>query len=224
MKKDFDIIVFISNRESTCIECGDNISDGDLITLTTDREALCLSCSDLDHLIYLSSGDAALTGRSRKYSTLSAIVLKYSRARKRNERQGLLVEKVALEKAEKECLEDSEVRARLRERAAAKREKLDQQYIKKFAQYIRDFFPGCPEGAEMIIAEHACLKYSGRVGRTEAAKSFDKKVIELAVRAHIINEETIYNNLLANGFDRYEARDMVNEQIDSVLLNWRKEV
>jgi hypothetical protein len=55
----------------------------------------------LDHLIFLPSGDAALTRRAGKYSTLSAVVLQWSRARKRYERQGLLVEEAALQRAEK---------------------------------------------------------------------------------------------------------------------------
>jgi len=38
-----------------------------------------------------------LTRRSGKYSTLSAVVLKWSRARKHYERQGLLVEESALQ-------------------------------------------------------------------------------------------------------------------------------
>jgi hypothetical protein len=42
------------------------------------------------------------------------VVLKWSRARNRYERQGLLVEEQALEKAEEECLADSELRERRR--------------------------------------------------------------------------------------------------------------
>lgn len=75
--------------------------------LVENRGALCLSCADLDHLVFLPSGDAALTRRARKHSTLVAVVLKWSRARKRYERQGLLVEAQALEMAEKECLSNS---------------------------------------------------------------------------------------------------------------------
>jgi hypothetical protein len=63
----------------------------------------------LDHLIFLPSGNAALTRRAGKYSTLSAVVLQWSRARKRYERQGLLVEEAALQRAQKECLADDEI-------------------------------------------------------------------------------------------------------------------
>ena len=59
----------------------------------------CLACADLDHLEFLPSGDAALTRRSRKYSGLCAVVVRFSRSRGRYERQGLMVESAALERA-----------------------------------------------------------------------------------------------------------------------------
>ncbi len=89
----------------------------------------------------------------------------WSRARKRYERQGLLVEEAALAQAEQECLADSELRARRQEREVARRAELDRHYVEKFAGQVRELFPGCPVGREVAIAEHACLKYSGRVGR-----------------------------------------------------------
>ena len=63
---------------------------------------LCLPCAGLDHLVFLASGNAALTRRAGKYSTLRAVVVRYSRARKRYERQGILVEEPALVRAEEE--------------------------------------------------------------------------------------------------------------------------
>jgi hypothetical protein len=101
-RKTDEIKVFISNRDSTCGECGEDLGRKAWITLVRDKGALCLSCADLDHLIFLASGDAALTRRACKHSLLSAVVLKWSRARKRYERQGLLVEEAALELAEDE--------------------------------------------------------------------------------------------------------------------------
>jgi len=106
---------------------GEDLGRKAWITLEKDRGALCLSCADLDHLVFLPSGDAALTRRARKHSMLSAVVLKWSRARKRYERQGLLVEDQALEQAERECLADSEVRARRKEREAERRAEMDRQ-------------------------------------------------------------------------------------------------
>lgn len=87
-----DLKVFITIRESSCDECGSELGRKAWITLAGEKGCLCLSCADLDHLVFLPAGDAALTRRARKHSTLSAVVLRWSRARKRYERQGLLVE------------------------------------------------------------------------------------------------------------------------------------
>src|SRR5712671_5871544 len=139
-----ELKVFISSRESICGECGENLGHNAWITLAGDKGALCLACADLDHLLFLAAGDAALTRRARKYSTLAAVVLKWSRARKRYERQGLLVEAEALEKAEHECLADLDARQRRQERAAVPREELDRQYVDQFAARVSALFPGCP--------------------------------------------------------------------------------
>src|SRR3989442_10919684 len=104
------IKVFISNRESKCDDCGEELGRKAWITLERDKGALCLACADLDELVFLPSGDAALTRRARKHSVLSAVVLKFSKARGRYERQGLLVEESALDEAEAECLADAEAR------------------------------------------------------------------------------------------------------------------
>ena len=103
-----EIIVFIASRESTCAECGEELGPRSLSTLAKDSGALCLECADLGHLVFLPSGIAALTRRAKKNSKLHAVVLKRSRRRKRYERQGLLVEKNALEQAETEHLFDAE--------------------------------------------------------------------------------------------------------------------
>ena len=155
-----DLKVFISNRESKCDECGEKLGRQAWIVLMGDKGAACLTCADLDHLVFLPSGDAALTRRSRKHSRLFALVLKWSRTRKRYERQGLVVEEEALAKAEAECLADEEVRRRKRERNALRRAELDEQFAGRFAQRIREVFPGCPN-RERTIAEFACRKYSG---------------------------------------------------------------
>jgi hypothetical protein len=107
-----ELRVFISTRDSTCDECGDQLGRHAWITLLgQERRAFCLSCADLDHLVFLPPGDAALRRRARKHSTLAAVVLKWSRARKHYERQGLLVEERALQQAEAECLADADARA-----------------------------------------------------------------------------------------------------------------
>jgi hypothetical protein len=97
MMKSEEIKVFISNRESKCDECGEELGRKAWITFDRDKAggeirsdgALCLTCADLDHFTFLPAGDAAVTRRARKHSALSAVVLKWSSARKRYERQGL---------------------------------------------------------------------------------------------------------------------------------------
>ena len=216
----FEIKVFIITREASCDECGEDLGRKAWILLAEDKGALCLACADLDHLLFLPAGDAALTRRSRKYSTLCAVVLKWSRARRRYERQGLLVEAEALERAEQECLADEEVRARRRERAAVRRAELDRGYVQEFAAQVREQYPSCPPGREVVIAEHACLKYSGRVGRSAAAKSFDEQAVRLAVIAHVRHAETPYDRLLAAGYDRRDARAEVEGAVAQVLGEW----
>jgi hypothetical protein len=216
-----ELRVFISNRESVCGECGENLGSGAWIILAGEKGAVCLACADLDHLHFLPSGNAALTRRARKHSTLSAVVLKWSRARKQYERQGLLVEAEGLEKAEQECLADSEVRERRRQREAVRREELDRQYVTRFAARVRELFPGCPEARYQEIAEHACLKYSGRVGRSASARALDEEAVRRAVVAHVRHRETDYDELLAMGHDRWEARAAVEPAVSRVLLRWQ---
>jgi len=100
-KQDTELKVFITTGDSSCSECGEPLGRHAWITLVDGKGALCLACADLDHLAF-SLRRRALTRRARKHSTLSAIMLKWSRARKRYERQGLLVEEQAIEQAEQE--------------------------------------------------------------------------------------------------------------------------
>ena len=215
------IKVFISNRESKCDDCGEKLGRQAWITLQRDKGALYLTCADLDHLTFLPRGDTALTRRARKHSLLSAVVLKFSRPRKRYERQGLLVEEVALQHAETECLADSDIRARRAERERIRREDFDQQYIQAFASRIKELFPGCPSGREQQIAEHACRKYSGRVGRSAAAKTFDEQAVRLAVIARIRHRETDYDQVLGQGWPRHQARTHVRARVDEISESWK---
>lgn len=214
--------VFITSKEATCDECKQELGTHGMITVGEGGRALCLSCSDLDRLVFLPSGDAALTRRSKAHSRLSAVVLKWSRARKRYERQGLLVEQEALERAERECLADAEVRTRRKEREEKKRVELDQQYVDKFAARIRELFPSCPAGRERVIAEHACMKYSGRVGRSSDAKRLDEEAVTLATVAHIRHTETNYDELLQVCRHKRAARLKIQAAVQDKLTEWRQ--
>jgi hypothetical protein len=215
-----DITVFIARRDATCGECGEELGHHAWITLDRERGALCLACADLDHLLFLPAGDAALTRRAKKHSILSAVVLEWSRARERYERQGLLVEEAGLIQAEQECLADADARERRREREAERRAEEDQEYIARFAVAVREAFPVCPPDRERIIAEHACRKYSGRVGRSAAAKKLDAEAVRLAVIAHVRHAETTYDQLLSQGYERRDARGEVEVQVARVLARW----
>ena len=215
-----DIVVFSIIRDSACAECGSELGKGAFLRMEKERP-LCLACADLDHLVYLPRGDTALTRRASKYSTLRAVVVRFSRSRKRYERQGILVEESALERAERECLADADARERARERAAEGRQEIDERYVGEFAERLGYLFPGCPVPERRAIADHACRKYSGRVGRSAAAREFDPDAIALAVRAHVRHQHTPYDELLAGGVDRGEARASVRDAVDEVIERWR---
>ena len=214
-----DIVVFSILREAQCDECGAELGPGALLKKEGET-VLCLSCADLAHLVFLAQGNAALTRRASKYSTLRAIVVRFSRSRQRYERQGILVEEPALQRAEEECLADADAREQRRLREAIRREDQDAAFVAEFAHQIQLRYPGCPAAAAMQIAGHACQKYSGRVGRSAAAKEFASEAIDLAVAAHVRHGHTNYDDLLAMGWERCTARDAVRDEVQAVLGHW----
>jgi hypothetical protein len=216
-----EIVVFSLVRDSQCTECGTELWKGSLLRLEGEK-ALCIGCADLGHLEFLSAGDAALTRRASTYSTLRAVVVRWSRARKRYERQGILVEPEALRRAEEESVADAGVRAQRQARAAARRETQDHEFVAAFASAIREQYPGCPATEETEIAGHACRKYSGRVGRTAAAKELSPEVIRRAVIAHIRHAHTNYDELLARYADRDTARESVQSKVSAILAEWQR--
>ena len=216
-----DIVVFIVRRETKCAECGEELGPGRWIRVENDQ-ALCLACADLAHLEYLPSGNTALTRRATKHSPLRAVVVQWAYARKRYERQGILVTAAALRRAEEECLADEERRARQRERAAERRENEDREYLAAVMEKLKELFPGCPPDEAARIAAWTCQKHSGRVGRSAAAKEFDPQALRLAVIAHIRHEHTRYDELLMETGDRQQAREMVRAEIEKMLDRWEK--
>jgi hypothetical protein len=138
------------------------------------------------------------------------------------ERQGLLVEEDALNKAEEDCAADAATRAARREQSAQRRAELDEDYVARFAARVRDLYPRCPDGRETLIAEHACRKYSGRIGRSRDAKALDPDAVRLAVVAHIRHRETPYDELLLRGYDRHDARAQVRDAVMAILRTWER--
>jgi hypothetical protein len=182
---------------------------------------LCLDCADLGHLAFLPSGDAALTRRAKRASGLSAIVVRWSRSRKRYERQGILVEPDAIERAEQECLSDDEVRTRRRERDKVRRANEDLHLAAELGAAIQAQFPGCPAGRAEAIARHAATRGSGRIGRSAAGRALDPDAVLLAVAASVRHIDTDYDELLMSGVEREDARRQVGERVEEVLSGWR---
>jgi hypothetical protein len=213
------LVVFSILRASQCSQCKTELESGDFLTLEKGQP-LCMTCADLDHLVFLPRGDTALTRRARKHSSLSVVVVKFSRARNRYERQGVLVEEAALDKAQEECLSDEEVRARRRVREAARREEEDQELVREMAGKIRALFPGCPPSEALAVARHTAERGSGRVGRSASGRALDEGALRLAVIASIRHNHTDYDKLLMQGLERSEARWAVEDKIEGVLSSW----
>jgi hypothetical protein len=212
-----ELVVISPLSDWTCRECQ---GSGDLLVMEGPGP-LCLACAELDHLVFLGRGDAALTRRAKAASKLWAVVIRFSRSRKRYERQGLLVEEQALKKAEAECLGDAEVRARRKARDAGRRADQDEALARAMADGIRRLFPRCPPEEAEAIARHATLRRSGRVGRTAAAKEMEERPSVLAVVAAVRHGYTRYDDLLMSGMERSEARAAVRGEVDRILADWR---
>jgi hypothetical protein len=213
-------VVFEVVRDSQCSECGVEIPQSSLLLMEAGQP-LCMTCAGMDSLEFLPAGDTALTRRAAKYSGRSAVVVRFSRSRKRYERQGILVEVAALEKAESECGEDAEERAAARVREAARRREQDRELMVQMAKQIGLLFPGCPQLELTAIAEHTATRGSGRVGRTEAGRELKKRALTAAVIAAVRHRHTEYDKLLARGMDRTTAREEVADKIHEILEAWR---
>ncbi|TFV61539.1 DUF2293 domain-containing protein [Mycobacterium sp. PS03-16] len=196
----------MSARAWECAACGD--SDGELY-LETKNGARCLDCADLGHLVFLPSGDAALTRRATAASRLCAVVFQRNLRRGHFERQGTLLEADAIESAARQCLEDTG--ARTHRRAA-----VDQQIRGEFADAIREQFPGCPTARAEAIAYHAAVRGSRRARRASTPDA-----VRQAVAASVRHVDTDYDDLLMSGMDRDEARQQISAHVDDILAAWR---
>jgi hypothetical protein len=211
-----DLVVVEPLRQWTCCGCG---GSGPLL-LMEEGEPLCMACADLDHLVFLPAGDAALSRRARKASRLVAVVVRFSRTRKRYERQGILVEEAALQEAEARCLADEDARARRRERDRQRRADQDVAFEGRLAEAVARLFPGCPAERAAAIARFAAVRGSGRVGRSAAGRALDEGAVRLAVAASVRHEDTGYDELLMAGVPRPVAREQVRPAIDRILADW----
>ncbi|MFF5208385.1 DUF2293 domain-containing protein [Streptosporangium sp. NPDC000396] len=215
-----DLTVVESQKAWECAGCG---GTGPYLIME-NAGPHCLTCADMDHLVFVPAGNAALSRRAKKESGLAAVVVRFNTRRKRYERLGILVEEAALALAEEQCLADEEVRLRRRERDRERRAGEDVEFQAAMAKEIVRLFPGCPPERAEEIARHAGQRGSGRVGRTAAAKVFDENAVTLAVVASVRHLDTDYDRLLMAGVPRAEARDRIRTAIDGVLESWRTTV
>ncbi|MDJ0381386.1 DUF2293 domain-containing protein [Streptomyces sp. G-G2] len=213
-----NLVVYEPLKRISCAECGRGPLPHLVRELGVPR---CLDCADLGHLVYLPRGDTALTRRAREGSSLSAVVVRLNKRRRRHERQGLLVEERALLLAEVACLADAEARARRRDRDRVRRAAEDLRFTALFAGEIARLFPGCPAERARAIAAHASVRGSGRVGRSAAGRALTEQAVSVAVRAAVRHEDTEYDALLMAGVHRFEARARLAPRIEAVLASWR---
>ncbi len=92
------VVVVPLNDAWTCHRCGET---GDLLMMENAGPA-CLRCVGLDDLEFLPTGEALVTRRAKAGSARHAVVVRFSRARRRYERQGLLVESQVLARVRRE--------------------------------------------------------------------------------------------------------------------------
>ncbi len=103
LTRETDTLVFQILRDSQCERCGQELGRGRFLTLEAES-ASCMKCAGLDDLEFLPRGNAGLTRRAAKYSERKAVVVRFSRTRNRYERQGVLLERQALERASEEVV------------------------------------------------------------------------------------------------------------------------
>jgi hypothetical protein len=103
-----ELVVIQPLKEWACHRCG---GTGGLLIMESPGPA-CLRCVGLDDLEFLSAGDALLTRRAKATSARHAVVVRFSKSRRRYERQGLLVEPQALRDALEGRAKEADERAK----------------------------------------------------------------------------------------------------------------
>ncbi len=157
-------LVYEILHDAQCSECSVEMPQGSLLFKEAEQP-LCMQCAGFGDLAYLIAGDAALTRRATNYSARTAVIVRFSRARKRYERRGILVESAALDKAEQECVEDADERAAARVRDAARRREEYRQLTSRMATH-RDTVSRLPS-ARTRLHRRAHLQKMKRAGRPD---------------------------------------------------------
>src|SRR5437879_7433476 len=76
-----ELVVVPAPEDWGCDSCGARAAAGSL-QFPEENQRLCLSCVDFDHLVFLPSGNAALSRRAKQESTLAVLVMRLNKRRK----------------------------------------------------------------------------------------------------------------------------------------------
>ena len=85
---------------------------------------------------------------------------------------------------------------------------------------ILALFPRCPPPEAHAIAAHTATRGSGRVGRSEAGRNLQERALFAAVAA-AGHTHTNYDQLLASGAERADARQRVGDKVREILARWQ---
>ena len=102
-----ELTVFQIRHDSRCSQCGMELLRGSLLLMEQDRP-LCMSCSGFNGFVYLPAGNPKFSRLVKQWSGRYAVVVEFSRARRRYERQGLLVGKSAFDQARSACTKNGQ--------------------------------------------------------------------------------------------------------------------
>jgi hypothetical protein len=122
----------------------------------------------------------------------------------------------------------TEQRARARHGSQTRRDEAEKRYRVDFEQACVQFLDLAPEHEEFArsiareVTEHACVKHSGRVGRSGKLPLADKAA--LAVRAYVRHVYTDYEQYLPKGLeeeDYWEVKGDAQAEVDRFLQQHR---
>jgi len=210
-------VVFDIVRPSVCSVCGDELGSGCMIMVRGDN-AICAECGEFDHLRYLPGGNRRVTLRATKHSRAVLVVVRWSRSRKRYERQGILAEKEAIEQAQEECLAEKDLRKVREMSEAMARGYISRQYLDAFRAMLGERWPGCPEKDAAFISEQATR---WRWARSEQVPEPTPELVDTAVFDRIRHRHTEYDRLIFGGMEREKARAQVGEEVETIAEAWR---
>ena len=98
----------------------------------------------------------------------------------------------------------------------------DRELAEQMALEFRRLFPGCASEEAAAIARHTATRSSGRVGRTAAGRNLEPQALIAAIKAAVRHRHTNYDELLAAGWDRTQARQQVAAQVEEILSKWKQ--